>query len=63
MTDENALKTRKITFKKVDKWMSLYCTVDYKCVLNDIITLYKKNDSEWKWSVGLWYYYKNKYIW
>jgi len=56
------LRINKIKLKKVDKWMSLCCTVDYKWVtvmngvkfeFNDIISLYKKNDSERKRSVSL----------
>jgi len=48
--------------KKVGKWMSLCCTIGYKWVtviegvkfeFNDIISLYKKNDSERKRSVSL----------
>jgi len=47
--------------KKVGKWMSLCCTVDYKWVtvrdgvkfeFNDMISLYKKNDSERRPSVS-----------
>jgi len=46
----------------MDKWVSLCCTVGYKWVtvidsvkleFNDIISLYKKNDSERKRSVSL----------
>jgi len=48
--------------KKMDKWVSLCCTVGYKWVtvmdvvefeFNDIISLYKKNDSERRWSISL----------
>jgi len=51
--------------EKVGKWISLCCKFDYKWVtvmngvkfeFNDLISLYKKNYSERKQSVSLWYY-------
>jgi len=49
-------------------WVSLSCTLGYKCVtvmdgvkfeFDDIISLYKKNNSEWRLSS----YDITKYIW
>jgi len=55
-------QNKKNNTKKVGKWVSLCCAEVYKWVIkmdgvkfefNDIILLYKKNDSERKWSVSL----------
>jgi len=59
---DNLLPLKTTNTKKVGKWMSLCCTVGYKWVtvmngvkfeFNDIISSYKKNDSERKRSVSL----------